>query len=168
LTGIVTQEILKLELNSGDHSLTDLQSIMAASMPDAEKVVVRGRKLQEFLNSAAGQFPRIDKGNRREVQLSLEQITALRTAVTNAGPDIVKENWDGATQVYLALTALQRAHRDLRNLKITDLEDPVLKALMELRTSLEFPAELDSPGDYAPAPIKTIDEALNTIRTSLD
>jgi hypothetical protein len=169
LVDIVTKQFLQRDVKAGEHSVLELQSLMAESSPSTEAVVSRGRELQKFLQEAGRDFPRTGtRSDRREVRLSLEQVAALRNAVAAAGPGVVKENWDGATQVYLALAALQRAHRDLRELPVTDADDPVLKSLIELRKSLEFPPELDSPRDYSPAPIKTIDEALNTIRTSLD
>ena len=168
LTGVVTKKLLNQDIDAPGHSLSELQSLMAWPSPPADKVVVHGKKLQQFLNAAAKQFPRVDSGSRKEVRLSLEQIAALRSAVTASGPRVIQQNWDGATQVYLALTALQRGHRDLRALKVSDPNDPILKALMGVRGSLEFPSQLDSPRHYSSAPIKTLDEALNTIRTSLD
>ena len=164
----MTKKLLNQDIDAPGHSLSELQSLMAWPSPPADKVVVHGKKLQQFLNAAAKRFPRVDSGSRKEVQLSLEQIAALRSAGTASGPRVIKQNWDGATQVYLSLTALQRGHRDLRALKVSDPNAPILKALMGVRGSLEFPSQLDSPRHYSSAPIKTIDEALNTIRTSLD
>lgn len=169
LVDVVTQQILNRELKSGGHSLTRLQTLMAGAVPPTANVISTGKKLQQFLLEAGRDFPRVQTStSRNEVRLTLEQIASLRAAVTSASPSVVKENWDGATQVFLALTALQRAHRDLRDLKVSDPEDPVLKALIGVRSSLEFPVEYDSPRDFSANPNRSIDDALNTIRTSLD
>jgi hypothetical protein len=169
LLNIVTKQSLQRDVKAGGHSVTELQSLMAESSPKAQDVVTRGRELQKFLQEAGRDFPRgRNSSGRSEVMLSLEQVAALRNAVAAAGPDVVKENWDGATQVYLALVALQRGHRDLRELPVSDPNDPVLKSLVDLRKSLEFPTDRDSPEDYSSTPIQTIEETLNRIRTSLD
>lgn len=169
LVDIVTKQSLQRDVKSGNHSVTAMQSLMAASSPSASDVVTRGRELQQFLLEAGRDFPRIQNGaGRNEVRLSLEDVATFRKAVADASDGVVKENWDGATQVYLALAALQRAHRDLRELPVSDPNDPVLKSLIELRKTLEFPSERDSPEDYSTTPIQTIEDTLNRIRTSLD
>jgi hypothetical protein len=169
LVDIVAKQSLQRDVNAGEHSVSQLKQLMAKSAPSTGAVISRARALQKFLQKAGRDFPRKENSSgRSEVRLSIEQVAALRNAVAAAGPGVVKENWDGATQVYLALAALQRAHRDLRGLPVSDPDDPVLKSLVGLRKSLEFPTDRDSPEDYSSTPIQTIEESLNTIRTSLD
>lgn len=167
LTGVVTKNLLNQDVDS-EKALTRLRTLMAVPVPDAGKVAAAGRKVQQAFHVAAQQLPRVDRGGRRELRLTLQQVEALRKAVAIAGADVARENWDGATQVYLALAALERGHRDLRGLAVSEPDDRILDVLMDVRSALEFPPEHDSPRNDSRVSITTIEKALRAIRTSLD
>jgi hypothetical protein len=69
--------------------------------------------------------------------------------LTTDGNGLVKENWDSATQLYLAVVALSEASRDVNGRAGQAPSAATKTALETIRHSLEFSDNYDSPKGYS-------------------
>jgi hypothetical protein len=142
-------------------SLGKLQTLLDKNSTDRERVAEQARQVNGVLSSwlpAVGR-PRSDQA-----------LVELLNRFTRYKRHVAGEDWDGATQLYLALAASYRAASD-RGVRVGDPAG--LKAALEkLRGELEssFPnrpgVRFDSPSDFRPGaieqPLKRIQEQLGS------
>jgi hypothetical protein len=125
--------------------VTALAVQMGKPRPDRPEVASRATKLADGLGKQVGESDRL-RWDAPGVGKLLRQVAEDERKVSGRG-------WDGATQVYLALTALNAARTDL---------DPrfgpstLKEELLDMRRLLRFPSALpsgpayDSPRDFRP------------------
>jgi hypothetical protein len=134
-------------------ALRALQETMQTPLPDRREVGARARQAARQLRelAAAEQHRSFDSA-------SLQQ---LLTAVAQDRDNLAQSNWDGAAQLYLAITALDQALLDLDpGWKEQSLRHPLVRLYKQLR----FPKDSDSPRGFDP---QSCEAELQSIRKQL-
>lgn len=145
-------------VNSNSGPLAALSLEMSKPLPDRKVVVDQAQALQTRLNLLGKEL-----NNKPLSDVAIGQL-AVRIATDGTG--LSNQSWDEATQVYLALVALNLAHQDLKG-SVDSKSDP---ALISLRDILKFEPGYDSPLKYKDLkqPENKIDEKLQQIRAKFE
>jgi hypothetical protein len=125
-------------------SLAEFSRLMSGSRPNVQQIVIQGDVLKAKLINLGRRLS--DQNN----QISADQIKAsLSRLLTTDGNGLVKENWDSATQLYLAVVPLSEALRDVNGRAGQEPSAATKTALEAIRHSLEFSDNYDSPKGYS-------------------
>jgi cytochrome c554/c'-like protein len=143
LTGDLTGDL------SGTHEsleagLREVQREMGRSLPSRELVARQARQLSLMLDQAA------EQANRGSLSDDVLQHLMLR--LTREGGELLRRDWESASQVYLAVAAVQQSRMELRGAPTLEVQQ-VLDELRTLRDLLQFPRDseanrYDSPKDF--------------------
>ncbi len=131
-------------------ALDDLDGLLRVPYPNASRVADTAQKASQQIDTPLLQKLASLRTDAKSLAL------AYRKDLENGPRAATNANWDAASQLYLALAALQEGRRD-----------PAIDAVIrELITKLAFPADkepkerYDSPKDYQPKRIQEILKAL--------
>lgn len=127
------------------NELAEFSRLMSTSRPRQALVIERGEALKAGLAELGMQ---ISDANR---QVTREQIvgTLSRLVSQPVRERLVGENWDSATQLYLAVVALSEATRDADGQFGQPPSSDMTAALETMRSQLEFLNNWDSPKSYS-------------------
>lgn len=157
-------ELAGIEMKATSGPLAELTREMSKPLPNQKLVIDHATGLQIRLNG-------IGKDLNKKTP-SADDIGKLFVRVATSGGDLSKQSWDEATQVYLALVALNRAHRDASGQPVSASGSPecneTIPGLCELRSVLEFEPGYDSPLKYLSKPDVNLEEKLNQIKVAFE
>lgn len=150
-----------MNLEGPDSALTKLNAEMARPYPDRQISAKAARDLRLQLATAGRQLA--------SKPLNADGLRQAMDQVAERGIALSRQDWDGATQSYLALVALHQAYRDEQSGGTASEagSKPVLEALERIRSRLEFPVGFDSPQTFSTDPAEAVVRDLELIRTSL-
>lgn len=120
-------------------TLRGLQRAMEAPLPDRQQIGVEARQAVRHL----GEWLEAEKNK----PLDSVSLRALLATVARDRDNLAQGNWDGAVQLYLAITALDQALLDVDSAwKGQSLRG----SLVRLYRHLRFPKDSDSPRGFDP------------------
>lgn len=143
-------------ISSHDGPLGALGTEMSKPLPDRKVVVGQAEALQTRLNLLGKDL--------NAKPLSANAVSGLFVKVATDGAALSNQSWDEATQVYLGLVALNRAHHDLQG----TTKAASNAAILSLRDVLKFESGYDSPLKYLKQPDTNLNEKLKQIRLEFD
>ena len=96
---------------------------------------------------------------------SVRNVQALQARLAEDGSTLIGEGWDAATQLYLALAALQQAQETLSG----NRHAAAIRAELDaIRRQLEFPQQHNSPRGFSPGHMEEIRHRIDRVRRLLD
>ncbi|MBI1314574.1 hypothetical protein GC176_25045 [bacterium] len=150
------------QFDGGSNPVASLASEMAKPYPDRTAVVSLATDAQRQLEQLGQTI--------NQQKLSSDQVAALLSRVAQHSPDLAAQNWDAATQSYLALVALHQGLTDARGNRngVPEGHDRgINNRLEEVLGLLAFPAGADSPGSFNADTTQRLQERLQAIQQSL-
>jgi hypothetical protein len=150
------------EFGLEENPLSVLAARMAKPYPERTVVVDAAVETQQKLNQLGRSI--------NEQRLSHSQVASLLSRVARHGEELAGQNWDGATQSYLALVAL---HQGLQDMSGTGTGVPdaagreINRTLEEILGQLAFPADADSPRTFDSRTIEQLQDRMRAVRQSL-
>jgi hypothetical protein len=151
------------DLTSADNPLARLTTEMARPYPNRTSVVSAARELQTVLTESAQTI------NSR--QLTAEQVAAWMKGVSKVATSASQQNWDGATQSWLSLTAIHQGLNDVTGAASGTPSEKcrqINSSLEQIRDRLEFPGGFDSPRDFSSDAATAITTELKKIHDILE
>lgn len=143
-------------ISSSDGPLAALSTEMSKPLPGRKAVIGHAEALQTRLNMLGQEL--------NTKSLSVDAVSGMFVKVATDGAALSNQSWDEATQVYLGLVALNRAHQDL-NGKTGSASDT---AILSLRDVLKFEPGYDSPLKYLKQPDTNLEDKLKQIRLGFE
>lgn len=143
-------------LNGNDGPLAALNVEMSKPLPDRKAVLGHAEALQTRLNMLGKEL--------NSKPLGTEAVSGMFVKIATDGGALSNQSWDEATQVYLALVALQQAHQDLQGQAGAKSDETILS----LRDVLKFEPGYDSPLKYLKQPDNKLEEKLQQIRSRFE
>lgn len=157
-------ELAGIDMPANMGPLSELVREMSKPLPDQKAVIDHATGLQVRLNGIGQEL------NKKTP--TADEIGKLFVNVASNGGDLSKQSWDEATQVFLALVALNRGHRDASGQPVSVKGSPecneTIPGLCEMRGVLEFEPGYDSPLKYLSKPDVNLEEKLNQIKVSFE
>ncbi len=149
-------------ISEKDGPLMALSHEMSKPLPDRQVAIGHAEALRTRLNLLGQEF--------NTKSLSADAVSAAFLKIVSEGGALSNKSWDEATQVYLSLVALNRAHRDMQGLADTATSPcaETISQLCELRDVLKFEPGFDSPLKYLKTPDANIEEKLKQIRGAFE
>ncbi len=138
-------------LERADSPLTGLQRAM--SQFDRKEAGKLARALRIELAAWANKLD--DPTSAAQLYSTGKLRAALRRLVSD-GPALAAQNWDAATQLYLALAAVHQGYRDALYgvaTRPTDSDRSIIDAVQAVRKQLEYPEHFNSPKSFAARPV---------------
>jgi hypothetical protein len=128
-----------------ENDLGRFARLMSDSRPDEKQVASQAKSLKAVLANI-GQ--RLSDSNQR---ITAGQVNTVLSHMLSDTERVrhVKENWDSATQLYLAVVALRESSRDIDGRFGQDPPPAMTTALETIRRQLEFLPNSDSPKNYS-------------------
>ncbi|MHC4875601.1 MAG: multiheme c-type cytochrome [Planctomycetota bacterium] len=151
------------QFSDGGNPLGSLAAEMAKPYPDRATVVSTAMEAQRQLEELGATI--------NDQKLSRDQVTSLLSTVAQNGPELAAQNWDSATQTYLALVALHQGLQDVagNGNGVPDAKGrEVNRTLEELLGQLAFPEGTDSPRSFNTDSMQRLQEQLRAIQQSLN
>jgi hypothetical protein len=132
---------------------------MGRPVPSRELVSRHARHLRPLLDQAA------EQANRG--LLSDDVLQRLLQQLTRDSGDLLRRDWDTATQVYLAAVAVQQSRMELRGAPKLEAQR-VLDELRTLRELLQFPPGYASPQDFNAQRMNDLTASWERLRKAID
>ena len=149
-----------VELKANDGPLGLLTLEMSKPTPDRELVIETAKALQMRLTGIGKEL------NRKP--LTDADVVTLAQKIATDGVSLSGQSWDEATQVYLSLISLSRAHQELTGRAVPRVPH---QSLTDLRDVLKFDKDYDGPQSYPtkpPKPAVSIEEKLKQIKATFE
>ncbi len=155
-------EDVSAEFGHDENPLSALAAQMAKPYPARAALADVAVETQQKLNQLGRSID--------EQKLSHAQVASLMSRVAQHGSALAGQNWDGATQSYLALVAL---HQSLQDMSGTGAGVPdatgreVNRTLEEVLGQLAFPLDADSPQTFDGQAIEQLQDRFRAVQQSL-
>lgn len=164
LVGDVSNQLGEQKIDGKDSALASLMLEMSKPVPKQKVVIDASEKFREQLKWVAAKINHTD--------LTADQLTHLLRDLSKSGGSHAMQGWDGTTQTYLALVALQQGRRDVsgragEESEPTAEDRAISESLDVIRNQLAFPDGFDSPQTYSRKNAKAIAEQFKKIHKSL-